>query len=180
VKGGDSRRRIRRVYWRLPIAVWREAREMRTTLLAGLVVVLLLLSACGGASPPGEPVTKAEGVLGVWRRTKRFAYWERGIYMGLRADGTMGFAAVPDKWDYEWATSEFDFEGTRFSVTETAFRGWGEEWGRDESCATGLGAPSGVYEMQLLANGNLKFVNAQDDCYWRSEMFTEAEWEAVP
>jgi hypothetical protein len=152
---------------------------MRTTLLAGLVVVLLLLSACGTSGAPGELVTEPDDVLGVWHRTKRFAYWERGIYFGLRADGTMGFSGVPDKWDYEWMTLEFDFEGTRFSVTETAFRGWGETE-RDESCATGIGAPSGVYEMQLLANGNLKFVNAQDNCYWRSEMFTEAEWEPVP
>jgi hypothetical protein len=165
------------VYWRLAVAVWKEAGKMRTTLLAGLVVVLILLSACGGSGPAGEPVTKAEDVLGVWHRTKRFANWERGIYFGLRADGTMGFSAVPDKWDYEWMTLEFDFEGTRFSVTETAFRGRGRH---QYSCATGIGAPSGVYEMQLLANGNLKFVNAQDNCYWRSEMFTESEWEPVP
>jgi hypothetical protein len=142
-----------------------------------IAVCLLALSACGGAGNPGEPVTKAEDVLGVWRRTKRMAYWERGIYMQLRADGTMGFAAAPDS-DYEWATLECDFEGTRFSVTETAFRGW-EEYRGDVSCAVGIGVPSGVYEMQLLANGNLKFVNAQDNCYWRNKLFTEAEWEPV-
>jgi hypothetical protein len=141
-----------------------------------IAVCLFGLSACGGAGPPGEPVTKAEDVLGVWRRTKRLAQWERGIYMQLRADGTMGFSMVPDKWDYEWMSLDFAFDGTQCSVTETAFRGGGRHV---VSCATGIGAPSGVYEIQLLASGNLKFANAQDNCYWRHKLFTEAEWEPV-
>lgn len=74
---------------------------------------------------------------------------------------------------------EFAFEGTQFSVTETAYRAYGEETA-DYSCTTGLGAPDGAYEIQLLANGNLKFVGAQDACDWRSELLTLAEWEPVP
>jgi hypothetical protein len=155
---------------------------MKRILYVVIVVIalcLVALSACSGAGPPGEPVTKVEDVFGVWHRTKRFAEWERGIYMRLRADGTMGFSPAPDS-DYEWATLDFAFEGTRLSVTETAFRGWGQmalEY--DVSCATGLGAPSGAYEMELLANGNLKFVNPEDGCKWRREMLTLAEWAPV-
>jgi hypothetical protein len=167
------------VYWRLAISVWRELGQMRTTLLAGFVVVLLLLSACGGAGAPGEPVTKAEDVVGTWRRTRGWRHAFPEIYMQFRADGTMGFSRVPDKWDYEWMSLECAFEGTRFSVSETAFR-WRTEEAQDYSCGPGRGAPTGVYEIQVLANGNLKFVNAQDNCEMRREVFTLAEWEPVP
>jgi hypothetical protein len=152
---------------------------MRTTLLAGLVVVLILLSACGGSGPAGEPVTKAEDVLGVWRRTKRWSAAFPAIYMQFRADGTMGFSTVPDKWDYEWMGVDFAFEGSRLSVTETTWRAWSSD-PNPQSCTDGSGAPSGDYEIQLLANGNLKFVNAQDGCEYRREILTLAEWEAVP
>jgi hypothetical protein len=153
---------------------------MRMTLLAGLVVVLLLLSACGGSGPPGEPVTKAEDVLGVWRRTERWSALRGSMpqmYMQVRADGTMGFSRAPGS-DYEWMSLDCAFEGTRFSVTETAFRGFGSE-AADWSCTGGSGAPSGVYDIQLLANGNLEFVNAQDACQIRRETFTGTEWEPV-
>ncbi len=158
---------------------------MRTTLLAGLVVVLLLLSACGGTGPPGEPVTKAEDVLGVWGRTKDYQLGSigqvlRNIHIKLEADGTMAFGMSPDKWDYEWMSLEFTFEGTQFSVSETAYRGYGELSERDLSCTSGFGAPDAVYEIQQLANGNLKFVDAQDGCLWRRQLLADAEWEPVP
>jgi hypothetical protein len=142
-----------------------------------IAVCLLALSACGGAGPPGEPVTKAEDLVGVWRRTKRWRKAFPEIYMQFRADGTMGFSRVPDKWDYEWMSLECTFEGTRFSVSETAWQVWTED-AQDTSC-TGGGEPSGVYEMQLLTNGNLKFVNAQDNCHYRREILTLVEWEPV-
>jgi hypothetical protein len=143
-----------------------------------IAVCLFGLSACGGAGPPGEPVTKAEDVLGVWRRTSGWRHAFPEIYLQFRADGAMGFARVPDTWDYEWMSLECSFDGTRFSVTETAFR-WRTEEAQDYSCA-GRGAPAGVYEIELLANGNLKFVNAQDNCEMRREILALAEWEPVP
>ena len=156
---------------------------MRTTLLAGLVVVLLLLSACGTSSAPGELVTEADDVLGTWHRTKEWTQLTSTLpqcYMQLRADGTGGVSRAPDKWDYEFMSLEFTFEGAEFSVSETAYRGFGEDYGRDMSCTTGYGAPDAVYEIQQLANGNLKFVNAQDECVWRRQLLADAEWEPVP
>lgn len=84
----------------MAVAVWKEVGEKRTTLLAGLVVVLVLLSACGTSSAPGELVTEADDVLGTWHRTKRFRQHSQ-TYVQLRADGTVGFSRAPDQWDYE-------------------------------------------------------------------------------
>ncbi|NIN65991.1 MAG: hypothetical protein GTO63_15125, partial [Anaerolineae bacterium] len=100
-------------------------------------------------------------------------------YMQFRADGTMGLSRVADKWDYEWMGVDIAFEGSRLSVTETLWRAWTEE-AQDYSCTGGSGAPSGEYEIQVLANGNLKFVNARDNCQFRREILTLAEWEPVP
>jgi len=142
-----------------------------------MAVCLLALSACGGAGPPGEPVSKAEDVVGVWRRTERWRKALPEIYMQFRADGTIGFSVVPDKWDYEWMSLECAFEGTRLSVSETAWQ-FRTEQPQDWSC-TGAGEPSGVYEIQLLANGNLKFAKAQDNCEMRREILTLVEWDPV-
>ncbi len=154
---------------------------MKTGVMAITILVLLLaLPACGGAGRPGEPVTKAEDVLGVWHRTQKWRKEVGEIYMRFTGDRTIGFAPVPDKWDYEWLTLECAFEGTRLSINEAALRGFAAEWEtQDYSCTGGYGAPSGAYEVQLLANGNLKFVNAQDNCTWRREILSLAEWEPV-
>lgn len=55
---------------------------------------------------------------------------------------------------------------------------WGEDL-QDRSCTGATGAPTGVYEVQLPANGNLKFVSAQDGCQNRREILSLAEWEPV-
>jgi hypothetical protein len=103
----------------------------------------------------------------------------RELYMQFRADGTIAFSLAADKWDYEWMSLDSTFEGTRLSVTETAFEAGKREGLPDYSCAAAEGAPSGVYEIQLLANGILKFVDAQDNCQWRREILTLAEWKPV-
>jgi hypothetical protein len=139
-------------------------------------ICLVALSACGSGGPSGETVTKAEDVVGVWHRTKGWLAL-RSVYMQMKADGTMGFGVAPDKWDYAFERCEFTFDGTECSVTETASTTLWDDLS-DWSCV-GTGHPSGVYEVQLLTNGNLKFVNAQDGCGMRKEILTIAEWEPV-
>jgi hypothetical protein len=145
-----------------------------------IAVCLFTLSACSGAGPSGEPVTAAEDVVGVWSRTERWTVVQPipEMYMQVRADGTMGFSRVPGS-DYEWMSLDFAFEGTRFSVTETALRGFVSNQPQEMSCAGAVGAPTGVYEVQLLESGNLKFANAQDNCQIRREILAMAEWEPV-
>jgi hypothetical protein len=148
--------------------------------LAGLVIVLLLLSACGTSGAAAELATEADDVLGVWHRTMRYQHFD--FYMQLRPDGTMGFGRSPDKWEHEWSSHDFGFEGTHFSITETAFSAFETEveLGGDISCTGYSQAPDAVYEIQLLGNGNLKFVSAQDRCQWRREVLAFAEWAPVP
>jgi hypothetical protein len=101
------------------------------------------------------------------------------FYMQLRPDGTMGLARAPDKWEYELSSHDFAFGGTHFSIAETSFAGF-ETAVEDFSCTGGSRAPDAVYEIQLLGNGNLKFVSAQDGCQWRREVLALAEWKPVP
>jgi len=104
------------------------------------------------------------------------------FYMQLRPDGTMGFGRAPDKWEYEWSSHDFAFERTHFSITDTGFSAFETEveLGGDVSCTGYSRAPDAIYEIQLLGNGNLKFVSAQDGCQWRREVLAFAEWEPVP
>ena len=162
----------------------------RGLLLAVSTALLLAggaaLSACGGSGP--QLVTKADDIVGVWRRTQTWdGAYETGIavkqwFLKLEADGTMAFGESPDQWDYEACSEEFAFEGTQCKVTETAcprFQGEiGEDKRFDYSCAY-LEAPSGVYEVQLLANGNLKFIDAGDNCQYRREILSLSDWELV-
>ncbi len=175
----------------------KEAKEMKKHwqrgLLLGVSLTLLLaggvaLSACGGSGPSVEVVTSAVDIVGVWRRTQPWAgAYETGIavrqwFLKVEADGTMAFGESPDQWDYEACSEEFAFEGTQFSVTETACNRFQGEIGEDKrfdySCV-GLEAPSGVYEVQLLANGNLKFIDAGDNCQYRRDILTLSDWELV-
>lgn len=161
-------------------------------LLLGVSTLCLLaaavgLSACGGSGPSEEVVTSADDIVGVWRRTQLWdGAYETGIavrqwFLKLEADGTMAFGERPDQWDYEACSEEFAFEGTQCRVTETAcnrFQGQVGDKRFDYSCV-GLEAPSGVYEVQLLANGNLKFIDAGDNCQYRREILSLSDWELV-
>ncbi len=149
--------------------------EMKTVIAVVIAIGLLLVSACGGSGPPAELAKEAHDIVGVWHRTSQI--WSyKNMYMKVTADGSMGFAVVPDKWDYTLVDQECAFEGTRVSITETSFNiDYAAAW----SCVY-LGVPTGVYEVQLLANGNLKFLNVEGDrCQYRREVLTLAEWKPV-
>jgi len=55
------------------------------------------------------------------------------------------------------ATGEVRREGSRFLIAETA-------WGDDEVCEG-----AGTYEVELLANGYIKFIAIEDDCQRRMD-----------
>ena len=67
----------------------------------------------------------------------------------------------------------FRFEGTRLILTEIPGRG----------CSL-IEAQIGIYEVELLENGNLKFTAIEDECATRFNYLEgaliEAEWEPVP
>ena len=134
-------------------------------------VCLLALSACGGSGPSGELVTTGDDLVGVWKRATEWKSggWVVG-YMQCEADGTMDLGRAPDKWDYAVCSYAVAFEGTQVSVTETDCPGF--------QC-TGRGEPAAVYQVQLLANGNLRFVVVEDGCPVRRNMLTLEEWEPV-
>ena len=102
-------------------------------------------------TPTPTPVlaTSAEQIVGTWLGIKA-----DGMYERFNLDGTSQVAVsldtLADKPDTEMT---FRFEGTRFIYTEVK--------------ATGLpscGSTPGIYEVQLLPNGNIKFVRIQDAC----------------
>jgi hypothetical protein len=152
-----------------------------------LVAAAVALSACGGSGPSDQVVTSADDLVGVWRRTETWggvpgtSLVIKQWWLKLEADGTMDFGESPERWDYPSCSEEFAFEGTQFTVTETLcprLEGALGDKRFDYTCV-GLEAPSGVYEVQLLANGNLKFVDAGDDCEYRREILSMAEWQPV-
>ena len=161
--------------------------ELRVVLLRlsalSLLAAAVALSACGGSGPSGEVITKGDEVVGVWRRTGPPPSLGHGmvfrtLHIKFEADGTMAFGVSPDKWDYEFCIEEFAFEGTQFRVTEITCPGLLYDTEKSLSCAA-MDALSGVYEVQLLANGNLNFIDAGDNCQTRRDILTLAEWAPV-
>ncbi len=67
-------------------------------------------------------------------------------------------------------TSEFWFEGTQYF--------------EQAEVQCDVGNPIGIYEVELLENGNLKFTVIEDECATRVNYLAgrvvEVEWESVP
>lgn len=98
--------------------------------------------------------TSAKDIVGTW-----VGIGTDGLYQSFNEDGTCQTATLLDnlatKPDVE---STFRFEGTHFILTEVM--------------ATGLPSCSskpGTYEIQLLTNGNIKFIRIQDSCAGRAK-----------
>jgi hypothetical protein len=168
---------------------WRKVKDGEDMMVLGKSVVILfcigfVLMAMGGCSSPGPTTglsaTTSSSILTTSTSTTKLATGAKdidGIWVGLGADrlyqrfnldGTNQTArtlenltAKPD------AESTFKFEGNRFIVTEVA--------------ATGLpsaGPDPGVYEVQLLQNGDIKFTKIQDASSGRARS-TAQEYKPV-
>jgi len=149
----------------------------RRTKLWPILVLLALLAACASPTPTPTPpgptatpaptpvlVTSAEQIAGTWVGTAADKMYQR-----FNLDGTWHVAVslenLNDKPDAELT---FRFEGTQLLVTEISATGL-------PSCA----AKNAIYQVQLLSNGNIKFVRVQDACAPRARS-TAQEHKRVP
>ena len=159
--------------------------------ILGLLFTILLLGACGPsqaeidatatqaavaafatqtaqaptatATPNPNLANSAEDILGRWSSLT--------LELTFNDDGTSVLylnAGSPRE-------SEFRFEGTTLIIKEiTDLR---------ETCVAG-GFAVAFYEVELLENGNLKFIIIEDECAYRTSVleggFVKTEWAPVP
>ena len=92
------------------------------------------------------------------------------MVLHFNEDGTWGREFTGD---HAHAGSEFRFEGTRLILKDVS----------GPACLL-LGAETGIYEVELLENGNLKFTVIEDDCLVRVSYHVgrviEVEFGPVP
>ncbi len=134
--------------------------KQMTSLIA---IVLILLTGCGASGP--KLASSAEDIAGTWRSTVS------GMEVQLTEDG-IARHQHDDGETYHQA-DEFYFDGTRFFFK-----------GHPGSACTLDGYEPGIYEVELLENGNLKFTVTEDECLVRVNLLAgrliEVEWEPVP
>ena len=135
---------------------------MQKPITSLMVVGLLVLAACGTGGEPG-PVSSLEDFAGT-------TYENQGtgaqFYLHILGDGTLHLSSNPDLVvDRPDQIIETRFEGTTVSLHEIKGR-------CDDD-------PDATYEIHLLENGNLQFVEIEDTCGIRSSFFFLAEWAPV-
>ena len=131
-------------------------------LVAGsIAIALFLLAGCVASGP--KLASSAEDIVGTWQST---------IHRGevqLNEDGTWRSQDPDGGVD----TGEFWFEGTRYFDKASPRSG-----------CTLIGAQIGIYEVELLESGNLKWILIEDECLTRVNYFAgrliEVEFEPVP
>jgi hypothetical protein len=128
------------------------------------LLLVALLVACASATPTPTPprptatpaptpvlATSGEQIVGTWVGTGAAA--DR-LYQRFNPDGTVQAATTLEKLNSTpGAELTFRFEGTQFLLTEVSATGL-------PSCS----AKTGTYQVQLLPDGNIKFVKVQDAC----------------
>ena len=144
-------------------------------LMAGsIAIAMFLLASCGAAGegpPEPGPITSAEAIVRAWQRTSGVT-----LYIAFDEDGTFnvsGFLdAVIDGRGHH--TNKYWFEGTQLIME-------GSYHCADESQQIGM------YEVDLLENGNLKFLTIEEDCAGRESELAgridegiTREYEPVP
>ena len=134
---------------------------MNKLVASSIAIALFLLAGCAASGP--KLASSAADIVGTWQSTTS------SVEIQFNEDGTsrIKFAQGTD------FTREFRFEGTRFFHTDIPNGG----------CAQ-LGAETGIYEVELLENGNLKFTVIEDECLVRVNYYAgrliEVEFEPVP
>ncbi len=137
---------------------------MQKLITSLMAVGLLVLAACGtgGEVEPG-PVTSFEDIAGTtYERQGPGGQW----YFQFFEDGTFHLASNRDMLeDRPTGIDETRFEGTKLFFKQ--IKG---------PCDDG---PDATFEIHLLENGNLQFVEIEDTCAVRSSFLT-VEWAPVP
>ena len=135
---------------------------MNKLVASSIAIALFLLAGCAASGP--KLASSAEDIVGTWQSTTSSAELQ------FNEDGT-------SRLQFEGGSirnAEFRFEGTRFFDIDST---------QGSACVV-LGAETGIYEVELLENGNLKFTVIEDECPVRLNLFVgaliEREFEPVP
>jgi len=135
---------------------------MNKLVTSSIAIAVFLLAGCAASGP--KLASSAEDIAGTWHSTTdsgEVQFNEDGTLLG----GPATVNPLP---------AEFRFEETRLFLTFT---------GQGNLCLL-QGAETGIYEVELLENGNLMFTVIEDECATRVTFFTgaliEREWEPVP
>jgi len=138
---------------------WGEVNAMNKKLASSIAIGLFLLIGCAASGP--KLASSAEDIAGTWQSTigSQEAHFNE--------DGTLRVEFVGNAH----ANGEYWFEGTRFFMKKP----FGNECFNEET---------GIYEIELLENGNLKLTVIEDECLQRVNIsagrLVEVEWEPVP
>ncbi len=134
---------------------------MNKLIASSIAIALFLIAGCAASGP--KLASSAEDIAGVWQSTVADAVVQ------LNEDGTA--RSLGPEGDFP--IGKFRFEGTRLFFTD-----------RPNTDCSFLGFETGIYEVELLENGNLKFIVIEDECLIRinylAGRLVEAEWEPVP
>ena len=135
---------------------------MNKLVTSSIAIALFLLAGCAASGP--KLASSAEDIVGTWKSNTS------SVEIQFNEDGTTRYQFR----DGHILNAEFRFEGTRFFDIVS---------NRVNACVV-LGVETGIYEIELLENGNLKFTVIEDECPVRVNNFVgaliEREWEPVP
>lgn len=141
--------------------------------IALLAIVVFILVGCGASEP--EKADSIDDVVGTWRRIRVGSDSAATDVCKFSDDGTYICAFSLEEIDQnEGWKGNIWFEGTQF-------------FDQTNDAPTDLCTEVGIYEVQLLDSGNLKYVLVEDAC---RDRFSAAagrgveegliEWEPVP
>ena len=137
---------------------------MQKPIASLMAVGVLILAACSTAEVEPGPITSFEDIAGTTYESQSLGgtfflyFFEDGTY-----HGSSNRDLVVDTPTFIFETR---FEGTTVFVNETK-----------GSCDDN---PDAIYEVHLLENGNLQFVEIEDKCASRSTFAADGELAPVP